>query len=119
MFSNHPGYVFHDSRGFEAGGDEELKIVQEFIRERSGKRHLRERIHAIWYVLPSVHESRMLLLMVICYRYCVPMDNQRPELDLKHFNNICPDQNGMLLRAILRLFDALVSSASHCGLHQV
>jgi hypothetical protein len=24
------------------------------------------------------------------------MDNQRPELDLRHFNDICPDQNGAL-----------------------
>ncbi|KAF8262503.1 hypothetical protein EI94DRAFT_678021 [Lactarius quietus] len=31
--------------------------------------------------------------MVILYRYCVPMDNQRPELDLRHFKDICPDQN--------------------------
>jgi hypothetical protein len=27
-------------------------------------------------------------------RYCIPMDNQRPGLDLKHFKDICPDQNG-------------------------
>jgi len=25
--------------------------------------------------------------------YCVPMDNQRPQLDLKLFRNVCPDQN--------------------------
>ena len=61
MFSNHDGYIFHDSRGFEAGGDEELKIVQEFIRERSEKRHLRERIHAIWYALSTVHGLRLRL----------------------------------------------------------
>ena len=30
-------------------------------------------------------------------RYCVPMDNQRPELDLKHFKDICLDQNGASL----------------------
>ena len=96
MFSNHDGYIFHDSRGFEAGGDEELKIVQEFIRERSEKSQLGDRIHAIWYELPSVHKLRLRMLMVICCRYCVPMDNQRPELDLKHFKDICPDQNGML-----------------------
>ena len=29
-------------------------------------------------------------------RYCVPMDNQRPEQDMKFFNNICPDTNGTL-----------------------
>ena len=56
MFSNHDGYIFHDSRGLEAGSDKELKIVQEFIRERSGKRHSRDRIHVIRYVLPNVHE---------------------------------------------------------------
>src|SRR6266404_1038714 len=27
-------------------------------------------------------------------RYCVPMDNQRPELDLRFFHDICPDRNG-------------------------
>jgi hypothetical protein len=31
------------------------------------------------------------------FRYCVPMDNQRPQLDLKFYKDICPDQNGVLL----------------------
>ncbi|KAH9032894.1 hypothetical protein EDB85DRAFT_1165859 [Lactarius pseudohatsudake] len=26
-------------------------------------------------------------------RYCVPMDNQRPQLDLRFFKDICPDRN--------------------------
>jgi len=30
-------------------------------------------------------------------RYCVPMDNQRPQLDLKFFDGICPDQNGVVI----------------------
>jgi hypothetical protein len=30
-------------------------------------------------------------------RYCVPMDNQRPQLDLKFVRDICPDQNGVSL----------------------
>jgi hypothetical protein len=29
------------------------------------------------------------------FRYCVPMDNDRPSLNLKHFEDICPDKNGM------------------------
>ena len=29
------------------------------------------------------------------WRYCIPMDNERPELDLKHFKDICPDHNGL------------------------
>ena len=27
-------------------------------------------------------------------RYCVPMDDHRPGLNLKFYENICPDQNG-------------------------
>ncbi|KAI9429323.1 hypothetical protein H4582DRAFT_2151539, partial [Lactarius indigo] len=73
VFSNHKGYVFHDSRGIESGGAEELTILQEFIRRKCGERRLINRLHAIWY--------------------CVPMDNQRPQLDLKFFKDICPDGN--------------------------
>jgi len=31
----------------------------------------------------------------LTFRYCIPMDNDRPSLDLKYFNDICPDKNGM------------------------
>ena len=48
MFSKCPGYVFHDSRGFEAGSVEELNIVQEFIRQKSRQIRLKARLHAIW-----------------------------------------------------------------------
>ncbi|KAH9169773.1 hypothetical protein EDB89DRAFT_1982419 [Lactarius sanguifluus] len=73
VFSNHDNYIFHDSCGFEAGSNEELAIVREFIRQRSGQSRLQDRLHAIWF--------------------CVPMDNQRPELDLRYFKDICPDRN--------------------------
>jgi len=73
IFANHGGYVFHDSRGFEAGGEDELKTVKAFVRRRSRERRLEDRLHAIWY--------------------CIPMDNDRPSLDLKHFDKICPDKN--------------------------
>ncbi|KAH9015552.1 hypothetical protein EDB84DRAFT_1277245, partial [Lactarius hengduanensis] len=73
VFSNHKGYVFHDSRGIESGSTEELGILQAFIRRKCGQRRLRDKLHAIWY--------------------CVPMDNQRPQLDLRFFKDICPDVN--------------------------
>ncbi|KAH8995852.1 hypothetical protein EDB86DRAFT_1069053 [Lactarius hatsudake] len=73
VFSNHKGYVFHDSRGIESGSTEELGILQAFIRRKCGQRRLRDKLHAIWY--------------------CVPMDNQRPQLDLRFFKDICPDGN--------------------------
>jgi hypothetical protein len=50
IFTNHTGYIFHDSRGFEAGGEDELKIVQEFVRRKSRERELKDRLHAIWFV---------------------------------------------------------------------
>ncbi|KAH8986670.1 hypothetical protein EDB86DRAFT_3048667 [Lactarius hatsudake] len=73
VFSNHRGYVFHDSRGIEAGSAGELDILRDFIQRKCGERRLRDRLHAIWY--------------------CVPMDNQRPQLDLKYFKDICPERN--------------------------
>ncbi|KAH9042983.1 hypothetical protein EDB84DRAFT_1266670 [Lactarius hengduanensis] len=73
VFSNHRGYVFHDSRGIESASTKELEILQEFVRRKCRAARLGDRLHAIWY--------------------CVPMDNQRPQLDLRFFNDICPDEN--------------------------
>jgi hypothetical protein len=56
-FSSHDKYVFHDSRGFEAGDDRELEIVQDFVRRRSQERSLNGRLHAIWFVLFAIYSS--------------------------------------------------------------
>jgi hypothetical protein len=48
VFRSNPGFVFHDSRGFEAGGVDELDAVKAFIAERSQKRKLSDQLHAIW-----------------------------------------------------------------------
>jgi len=84
IFTNHKGYVFHDSRGFEAGSEDELKTVQEFVTRKSQGRRLKDRLHAIWY--------------------CIPMDNDRPSLDPKHFADICPDKNVPVI-AVFTKFD--------------
>ena len=60
IFANHKGYVFHDSRGFECGSEEELRIVQDFVHTRMQKRRLVDRIHAIWFALIDVHEEELL-----------------------------------------------------------
>ena len=91
VFTNHKGYVFHDSRGFEAGDDSELKIVQEFVSRKSQAKLLNDRLHAIWSVPSGTYGCKFTKLLL---RYCVPMDNNRPWLDLKHFDDICPDKNG-------------------------
>jgi hypothetical protein len=58
VFTNHDGYIFHDSRGFEAGGEEELKIVQDFVRRKSGERRLRDKLHAIWFVPLGIYDFK-------------------------------------------------------------
>ena len=42
-------FIFHDSRGIEAGSEGELKIVKEFIRNREELVDLRDQLHVIWY----------------------------------------------------------------------
>jgi hypothetical protein len=49
IFEENPGFVFHDSRGFEAGGAQELKLVQEFIKKRSSTTKMEDLLHAIWW----------------------------------------------------------------------
>ncbi|KAF7984468.1 hypothetical protein HWV62_14574 [Athelia sp. TMB] len=51
-FKSSPGYVFHDSRGFEAGGRGELDDVQAFISARSQEPEPKDQLHAIWYCIP-------------------------------------------------------------------
>ncbi|KAJ7932893.1 hypothetical protein B0H13DRAFT_1592730 [Mycena leptocephala] len=49
VFTNHKGYVFHDSRGFESGSEEELRRVQKFVLDKSQEKKLTDRLHAIWW----------------------------------------------------------------------
>jgi hypothetical protein len=56
ILANHTGYVFHDSRGFEAGGEEELLIVQDFIRRKSRERRFEDRLHAIWFAPFGIYD---------------------------------------------------------------
>ncbi|KDQ09946.1 hypothetical protein BOTBODRAFT_178675 [Botryobasidium botryosum FD-172 SS1] len=60
VFPSNPGFIFHDSRGFEAGSDEELKSVTEFIRSKGNSRELSKQLHVIWYCIPTDNEARLL-----------------------------------------------------------
>jgi hypothetical protein len=48
VFHSNPGFIFHDSCGFEAGDISELEIVKFFIKEYSEMKKLKEQLHAIW-----------------------------------------------------------------------
>jgi len=57
VFSNHPGYVFHDFRGIKSGAREEVDILQEFIRRKGSEPKLQSRLHAIWFVLLCINDD--------------------------------------------------------------
>jgi hypothetical protein len=52
---------------------------------------LNGRLHAIWFVPAGTYTHKSTRVL---FRYCIPMDKDWPSLDLKHFGDICPDNNG-------------------------
>ena len=56
-YPNNPRFVFHDSRGIEAGAESdegsELRIehIHAFINSRARQTRLGNQLHAIWYEL--------------------------------------------------------------------
>jgi len=91
VFRSNPGFVFHDSRGFEAGATDELELVREFIQGRAAKGTLQEQLHAIWY--------------------CFPTDSNRTitAAEQEFFKNI--DTGRVPVIAIFTKFDALDAAA--------
>ncbi|KAI6097635.1 hypothetical protein EDD16DRAFT_1770222 [Pisolithus croceorrhizus] len=61
VFQSNPGFVFHDSRGFEAGSEEQFDIMKKFVRDRAKTTMLNERIHAIWFCIPLNESHRMVM----------------------------------------------------------
>ena len=60
-------------------------------------------------------------VIVILRRYCVPMDHSHPELDLKYFDDLCPDKNGMssTRHEFVVIFNLSNPSPCHSSIHQV
>ena len=54
VFRSNPGFIFHDSRGFEAGGTSELDTVKRFIAKKSKEKQLSSQLHVIWLVIGSL-----------------------------------------------------------------
>ena len=46
----YPGsnFIFHDSRGIEAGSEDELEIIKNFIQTREQLADLKKQLHVIW-----------------------------------------------------------------------
>ena len=47
-FESNRAFVFHDSRGFEAGRTSELDKVKDFVRKCSTNIDIRKHLHVIW-----------------------------------------------------------------------
>jgi len=91
-------FIFHDSRGIEAGAVEEMEIVRRFINSRSTLEvQLKDRLHAIWY--------------------CIPLDADRrlAEAELEFFKE---GTGTVPLVAVFTKFDGLIVG-EYCELHHV
>ncbi|KAL4062704.1 hypothetical protein V8B97DRAFT_1877583 [Scleroderma yunnanense] len=60
IFRSNTGFIFHDSRGFEAGS-EEVKLMKNFLTDRASTAKLEKRIHAIWYCIPLTDSERPIV----------------------------------------------------------
>jgi hypothetical protein len=40
--------VLHDSRGFEPGEVDNIRLVRRFIENRSERPNIKDRLHAVW-----------------------------------------------------------------------
>ncbi|KAI0269576.1 hypothetical protein BGY98DRAFT_1190297, partial [Russula aff. rugulosa BPL654] len=48
-----PRFVFHDSRGIEAGAESDChEYIQKFIDDRAQQTRTRDQLHAIWFCMP-------------------------------------------------------------------
>ncbi|KAG2099555.1 uncharacterized protein F5147DRAFT_582642 [Suillus discolor] len=48
VFQSHPGFIFHDSRGFEPGSAYEFEKVKAFIASHFKETKIANQLHAIW-----------------------------------------------------------------------
>ncbi|KAG2130379.1 hypothetical protein DEU56DRAFT_468470 [Suillus clintonianus] len=92
VFRKNPGFIFHDSRGFEAGGESEYHKVNAFIAARSEEKNIKDRIHTIWYCIPMDEASRAFT-----------------EAELKFFSHC--DTGSIPVIVIFTKFDALYDVA--------
>ncbi|KAI6125306.1 hypothetical protein EV401DRAFT_2068374 [Pisolithus croceorrhizus] len=61
VFQSNPGFVFHDSCGFEAGSEEQFNMMRKFVMDRARTTKLNQRIHAIWFCIPLNETHRMVM----------------------------------------------------------
>ncbi|KAI6008965.1 GTP-binding protein [Pisolithus marmoratus] len=58
VFQSNPGFVFHDSCGFEAGSTQQFDQMKHFVADHAATTRVNERIHAIWFCIPMTDSHR-------------------------------------------------------------
>ena len=53
-FEGNGKIVAHDSEGFEAGKQNEVDVVRNFIDRRSKEKDINQRLHLVWFVAFSL-----------------------------------------------------------------
>lgn len=48
MYEDRPDLIVHDSEGFEAGREEEMIKVENFLKKKSKEQRVQKRLHAVW-----------------------------------------------------------------------
>ncbi|KAL4075049.1 hypothetical protein V8B97DRAFT_1666254 [Scleroderma yunnanense] len=61
VFKSNPGFIFHDSRGFETGSVKELDLMKNFVVDRAATMKLKKRLHVIWYCISVADYERPIL----------------------------------------------------------
>ena len=72
QYPENPRFIFHDSRGIEAGSVEELEKLKDFIFQRANETKVKDQLHAIWYGV-----YYLLVCVLRQRRFCIPTDDSR------------------------------------------
>ncbi|KAI6105206.1 GTP-binding protein [Pisolithus croceorrhizus] len=58
VFKSNPGFVFHDSCGFEAGSTQQFDQMRSFVVDHAATERVNDRVHAIWFCIPMTDYHR-------------------------------------------------------------
>ena len=84
VFKSNPGFIFHDSPGFETGDEKQLQEVLSFLEKKAKSTEVDDQLHAIWYVSLLVSSYILATDGQFCVeRFCFVLNKARPLLPLE------------------------------------
>ena len=82
-FRSNPGFIFHDSPGFETGDKKQLQDVLSFLEKKAKSTDVDDQLHAIWSVSLSLSLDTDADGRFFGERFCFVLNNARPLLPLE------------------------------------